>query len=200
MEFKGKKGNGISITAKAVKESREPGAINKISVCLSDEPGVDLDERRAQISTFIQKTYSIEKKIFEKLKEYTGMIKNGTYLREFVVIDPVEGCSLSIKIRMQRYQKKEGKKSLVFYSSLFLPKIPVLTAQLIVLFEQRASELKKRKGLPRSEWQTLAELCKSWCIGINAFYSYKNRAKGHILHTPYTHKVMDLLDSFFFST
>ena len=181
MEFKGKKGNGISITAKAVKESREPGAINKISVCLSDEPGVDLDERRAQISTFIQKTYSIEKRNFEKLKEYTGMIKNGTYLREFAVIDPVEGSSLSIKIRMQRYQKKEGKKSLV-------------------LLEQRASELKKRKGLPRSEWQTLAELCKSWCIGIKAFYSYKNRAKGHILHTPCTHKVMDLLDSFFFST
>ena len=108
MKYKGKKSNGISITAKAVIESRDPGAINKISVCLSDELDVDLDKlKNSDLSIYSYNYTGIALYFFVELYEYAKIINKSIYPRGVVFNDPVEGCSPSIKIRMQRYQKKE---------------------------------------------------------------------------------------------
>ena len=200
MSYNAGHGNGQLFVANAVRESKDPGAINRLYTRLMVEDlSENKEERQQQIYTAFKDTYETEKTAFEKSKTYVGYVKNGTYPRRFEIKDPDSGCSFRIEIRMQRYKKKEDKSSFAFYGSLFLPRIPVPLVHLITMFAERVSELSERAELPRSQWQSLTELCKSWKIRVKAFYFYWKKVQVRFFHDEGAKGMVDWLHHFHYS-
>ena len=203
MELNSSQGNGtpfvIKMTARAVGKSKKAEGINEIDFfLLLDELSDDQEQRKKEITEAVLEAYTAENLAFQE--EYMGIkVKNGTYTRPFIVVDPIDASIINFEVKMQRYLDHVEGKSHVFYGSLFLPRIPMLVSQLIILLGQRSAELDARRNKSRSEWQKLEAFCGSWCMSIKAFYSYWKKIQGLLFHAEGRKAMMRWLKEFNFS-
>ena len=152
------------VNARAVKRSTALGSVNQL--CLD----IDLDEldenpkdRARQLDRMLCEKYAEAKRTFEESNN--EIVKNGTYLRQFIFLNPVNEEIVVINIVMQRYKHKKDGHTHTFYGDIFMPYLPFLIRQVLTVLSERDTP----------DTPILQKHCQSWGITVKLYYSFFQR-------------------------
>lgn len=171
--------NGAQVKARAVRRSSALGSINKLRLDIAlDELDEDSPTRREDLRELLRSRYADEKKKFEA--SHPDVVKNGTYIRKFVFLDPIDEGKVFVLIVMQKYKNRKNNHTETFYGGgLFMPRLPYLICQaLTILAEKEAYCNLCEQGPADEQSPSLQEYCRSWGITVKLYYSFFNRIMG----------------------
>ena len=152
------------VKARAVKRSNALGSVNQLCLDIDlDSLDEDSIQRSKELYKMLCEKYAEAKRTFEGSN--TGIVKNGTYFRKFVLLDPVDGELVIIHIVMQRYKHKKDGHTHTFYGDIFMAYLPFLIRQVLTVLSEREA----------LDTPSLQVYCQSWGITAKLYYGFFHR-------------------------
>ena len=173
----GRSADMAKVTGQAAKRSSALGSVDELYLDIDlDELSEDPSLRSYELYRMLCDKYEEEKKKFES--SHSDIVKNGTYARKFILIDPIDHNNVSVYIIMQKYKNKKNRSTRTFYGGLFMRRLPYLIRQAItILSEREAAGMHGGQGTKDGKKPRLQDYCRSWGITIGLYYSFFDRIR-----------------------